>query len=228
MTENLNVHGRVIRWLQLWHFHGLVNMLVYCIIFSVRSSLLKSLATMELMCSECYFSGKKRKKGDLVVSEAYPESEFNPSHDAGDGDGRITIQDLLDPLHGKAGYSKLRKRTSQMEKKPMSIQAPLPKPYREKLERKAAYEQSKKDITKWEPLVKRNREAPTVYFDQDVDLGFSTVGAIASEFEPRTEFEKKIASLVHDGKVKEAHEKDGARLLELNKVLFLLRFAILL
>ncbi|XP_030451605.2 uncharacterized protein C57A7.06 [Syzygium oleosum] len=163
------------------------------------------------------FQGKKRKKGDLVVSEAYPESEFNPSHDVGDGDGRITIQDLLDPLHGKAGYSKLRKRTSQMEKKPMSIQAPLPKPYREKLERKVAYEQSKKDITKWEPLVKRNREAPTVYFDQDVDLGFSTVGAIASEFEPRTEFEKKIASLVHDDKVKEAHEKDGARLLELNK-----------
>lgn len=163
------------------------------------------------------FQGKKRKKGDLVVSEAYPESEFNPSHNVGDGDGRITIQDLLDPLHGKAGYSKLRKRTSQMERKPMSIQAPLPKPYREKLERKVAYEQSKKDITKWEPLVKRNREAPTIYFDQDLDLGFSTVGAIASEFEPRTEFEKKIASLVHDDKVKEAHEKDGARLLELNK-----------
>ncbi|KAF8006742.1 hypothetical protein BT93_K0907 [Corymbia citriodora subsp. variegata] len=163
------------------------------------------------------FQGKKRKKRDLVVSEAYPESEFNPSHDVGECDGRITIQDLLDPLHGKTGYSKLRKRTSQMEKKPMSIQAPLPKPYREKLERKAAYEQSKKDITKWEPLVKRNREAPTIYFDQDLDLGFSTVGAIASEFEPRTEFEKKIASLVHDDKVKEAHEKDGARLLELNK-----------
>ncbi|KAL3717619.1 hypothetical protein ACJRO7_009112 [Eucalyptus globulus] len=163
------------------------------------------------------FQGKKRKKSDFVVSEAYPESEFNPSHDVGDEDGRITIQDLLDPLHGKAGYSKLRKRTSQMEKKPMSIQAPLPKPYREKLERKAAYEQSKKDITKWEPLVKRNREAPTIYFDQDLDLGFSTVGAIASEFEPRTEFEKKIASLVHDDQVKEAHDKDGARLLELNK-----------
>lgn len=163
------------------------------------------------------FQGKKRKKADLVVSEAYPESEFNPSHNVGDGDGHITIQDLLDPLYGKAGYSKLRKRTSQMERKPMSIQAPLPKPYREKLERKVAYEQSKKDITKWEPLVKRNREAPTIYFDQDLDLGFSTVGAIASEFEPRTDFEKKIASLFHDDQVKEAHKKDGARLLELNK-----------
>ncbi|KAI4341677.1 hypothetical protein MLD38_026371 [Melastoma candidum] len=31
------------------------------------------------------------------------------------------------------------------------------------LERKVANEHSKKDITKWEPLVKRNREAPTVF-----------------------------------------------------------------
>ncbi|MBA0563088.1 hypothetical protein Golob_008091 [Gossypium lobatum] len=82
----------------------------------------------------------------------------------------------------------------------------------------AVYEHSKKDITKWEHLVKRNREAPTVFFGGDVDLGFSTVGAIASEFEPRTEFEKKIASLVYDDKVMEAHKADGSKLLELNKI----------
>lgn len=105
-----------------------------------------------------------------------------------------------------------------MEKKSTPIQAPLPKVDREKVERKVAYEQSKKDITKWEPLVKKNREAPTLYFDEDINLGYSTVGAIASEFEPRSEFEKKIASLVNDNGVVEAHSKDGARLLELNKV----------
>ncbi|KAA8539257.1 hypothetical protein F0562_025949 [Nyssa sinensis] len=163
------------------------------------------------------FEGKKRKN-DVVISEAYPESEYNPSRDVLDGDGRISIQDLLDPLHGKSGFSKLRKSVHRMERKSMSIQAPLPKPDQEKLERKVAYEQSKKDITKWEPLVKRNREASTLYFDESIDLGFSTVGAIASEFEPRTDFEKKIASLVYDNEVVEAHQKDGARLLELNKI----------
>ncbi|XP_077235220.1 U3 ribonucleoprotein (Utp) family protein isoform X2 [Tasmannia lanceolata] len=160
------------------------------------------------------FEGKKRKKASLSGTD--PESEYNLK--ALDGDGRISIQDLLDPLHGKPGYSKLRKRMHELEKHSMSIHAPLPKPEREKLERKAAYEQSKKDITKWEPLVKRNREAPTIYFDEDTDLRYSTVGAIASEFEPRTEFEKKIASLVSDSKVMEAHKNDGARLLELNKI----------
>lgn len=164
-------------------------------------------------------SGKKKKKNsNIVISEPYPESEYNPSRDVLDGDGQINIEDLLDPLHGKSGYSKLRKRMRQMERKSAPIHAPLPKAEQGRLERKAACEQSKKDLVKWEPLVKRNREAPTIYFDNKTDVGFSTVGAIASEFEPRTEFEKKIASLVYDDKVMDAHRKDGSRLLELNKV----------
>ena len=102
----------------------------------------------------------------------------------------------------------------------MAIQAPLPKVEREKLERKVAYDHSKKDMTKWEPLVKKNREAPTIYFDEDVDIGYSTVGAIACEFRPRTEFEKKMAELVHDPEIVEAHKKDGDKLLTLNKVIY--------
>lgn len=67
------------------------------------------------------------------------------------------------------------------------------------------------------PLVKRNREVPTVYFNQDVNLGYSTVGAIASEFQPRTDFEKKMASVLNVNEVWDAHKEDGARLLELNE-----------
>ncbi|CAL5437272.1 unnamed protein product [Camellia sinensis] len=165
------------------------------------------------------FEGKKRKN-DVVISEAYPESEYNPSRDVLDGDGHINIQDLLDPLHGKSGFSKLRKSVHRMEKKSVPIHAPLPKADQEKLDRQLTYKHSKKGISKWESIVKGNREASTLFFDEDIDLGFSSVGAIASEFEPRSEFEKKIASLVNDSGVVEAHKKDGARLLELNKISF--------
>lgn len=164
------------------------------------------------------FGGKKMKRNNVVMSEPYPESEYNPTRDILDGHNSITIQDLLEPLQGKTGFSKLRKRMEQFEKNSMPIHAPLPKPDREKLERKAVKEQMTKELNKWGPSVKRNREAPTIFFDEDVDLGFSTVGAIASEFEARTEFEKKMASLVYDQKVMEAHKEDGARLLELNEV----------
>ncbi|CAN4097332.1 unnamed protein product [Withania somnifera] len=162
--------------------------------------------------------GGKKKKNDVIISEAYSESEYNPCRDILDGDGRISIQDLLDPLNGKSDHGKLRKSMSRMEKKSMPIHAPLPKPDQERLERGAAYGFIQKDVTKWEPHVKRNREAPTIYFDEDKDVGFSTVGAIAAEFKPRSDFEKKIASLFNDHEFVEAHRNDGARLLELNKI----------
>ncbi|KAM3268434.1 hypothetical protein P3S67_031375 [Capsicum chacoense] len=142
----------------------------------------------------------KNKKNDVIISEAYSESEYNPSRDILDGDGRISIQDLLDPLHRKPDHGKLRKSMSQMEKKSMPIHAPLPKTDQERLERRAAYDFVQGDLTKWEPRVKRNR------------------GATAAEFESRSDFEKKIASLFNDHEVVEAHRKDGARLLELNKI----------
>ncbi|WCJ22228.1 U3 small nucleolar RNA-associated protein 14 [Euphorbia peplus] len=159
------------------------------------------------------FDGKKRNK-NAVMSEAYPESEYNPSHDVLDGDGRISIEDLMDGLKGTSTYSQLRKRI----KNSAPLPAPLASGIQKKVDRKVAYELSKKDVTKWEPLVKKNREAPSIIFDRDTNLGYSTLGAIASEFEPRTEFEKKMASLVYDPKVMEAHKEDGARLLELNKL----------
>lgn len=161
--------------------------------------------------------GNKRKN-HVLITELYPESPYNPSRDVLDGGGLISVDDLLNPIQGKFGHSKLKKRMREVEKKSTSIVAPLPKPDQERLLRKAGYGISKQDITKWEPLIKKNREAPTVFFNEDVDVGYSTVGAIASEFEPRTEFEKKMASLVSDAKVVEAHNTDGSKLLELNKI----------
>ncbi|PRQ26398.1 putative small-subunit processome, Utp14 protein [Rosa chinensis] len=162
--------------------------------------------------------GRRKKMNNVVVSEAYPESEYNPTRDMLEGEGALSIGDLLDPLQGKHGYSKLKKRVRILDKKSTPIQAPLPKPVQQRLERNAAYDKSKEELRKWEPIVKRNREAPTIYFDDDRDLGPSSVGTIASEFEPRTEFEKKMASLLYDDEVMDAHRKDGSRLLELNKV----------
>ncbi|GAB4839846.1 hypothetical protein Ancab_020556 [Ancistrocladus abbreviatus] len=164
------------------------------------------------------FEGKKRKN-NLLVSEAYPESEYNPTSDVLGGNHQVTVEDLLDSFRGTADYSKLRKRIEQGGiKKGVSVQAPLPKSQQDKLERIIAYKHSSKDLTKWELLVKKNRESPTLFFDKNTDLGLSTVGAIASEFKPRTEFEKTMASLVQDNEVVEAHKNDGARLLELNKI----------
>lgn len=68
--------------------------------------------------------------------------------------------------------------------------------------------------------MKKNREAQTIYFNEDIDLGNSTVGAIVSEFKPRTDFEMKMDLLINAKELSDAHQGDGARLLELNQVCF--------
>ena len=136
----------------------------------------------------------------------------------GDGDGPVTIHDLLDNVQGKPGHSKIRKRLQQQEKKPMVVLAPLPKVERDKIERSVTFQKSKNELTKWEGIVKTNREAPVLYFENDTNLGVNTVAAIASEFQPRTEFEKRIAEITQSTDIIEAHKNDGAKILELNKV----------
>lgn len=134
------------------------------------------------------------------------------------GDGPVTIHDLLDNIQGKPGYSKVRKRLQQQEKKTMVVAAPLPKVEREKLERAVTYKEANKELTKWERIVKPNREASTLFFENDVNLGVNTIAAIANKFEPRNRFEKRMNEITQSNEIMEAHRYDGAKILELNKV----------
>jgi U3 small nucleolar RNA-associated protein 14 len=43
------------------------------------------------------------------------------------GDGPVTINDLLENIEGKSGYSKIRKRLQQQVKGPKTVSAPLSK-----------------------------------------------------------------------------------------------------
>ncbi|KAL0642451.1 hypothetical protein Bca4012_040741 [Brassica carinata] len=167
------------------------------------------------MPSAAFNSESKSKP--LLFTEPYPEGEFNPTRDVLWGKNILTEEDFLAPLEG---HHKTSKQISRMRKDTYNsvVHPPLPKPERERLERKAARGLVDEEFSKWVHLVKRNREAPTVYFNQEVvNLGKSTVVAIASEFQPRTEFEMRMASVLDDNEVSEAHREDGARLLELNQ-----------
>jgi len=95
-----------------------------------------------------------------VVSEAYPESEFHAAASrratAGDaGGGELRLSDLVAGLgeaRGKLGAS--RKLLERLERSGRPVEAPLPRAVRERQERKAGYEETSKDVTKWQPIVK--------------------------------------------------------------------------
>jgi U3 small nucleolar RNA-associated protein 14 len=79
------------------------------------------------------------------------------------------------------------------------LPAALPKQVKDRQDRKAAYEVSKKDISRWTPLIKANREAATLRLKQDSEVTRVTSAAgLASRHEAMSNFEKEVASLLQE------------------------------
>lgn len=60
------------------------------------------------------------------------------------------------------------------------------------------YEETKRDVTKWTPIVRVNREAPTLVFahpKNDVAKTSSTA-AIAAKFKPESKMEAEVAAML--------------------------------
>ncbi|KAK9806336.1 hypothetical protein WJX72_010623 [[Myrmecia] bisecta] len=162
---------------------------------------------------------QRRKRREVVISEAYPESEYNlqPSVlSAGEAAaGELTIADLVGGLgDSKRKLGAARKTLEKLDKKAEPVAAPLPGPIRQRQERKAGYEATGKEVTKWQPVVKANREAPTIRFTsgrEDIPKT-NTTAAMASSFKPETDMEAEVAALLqaagaHTGEAVEQQEE---------------------
>ena len=69
--------------------------------------------------------------------------------------GELSIADMMKGLgDAKSKLSPARKALTKMAKQAEPLATPLPGPIWERQERKAGYETTKEDITKWQPLVK--------------------------------------------------------------------------
>ncbi len=73
---------------------------------------------------------------------------------AGEG-GAIRLSDMLEGLgDARASLGASRKLIERLDRKAAPVDAPLPRSIRERVERKAGYEHTSKDVTKWQPIVK--------------------------------------------------------------------------
>lgn len=64
--------------------------------------------------------------------------------------------------------------------------------------RPCRYEETTKDVTKWQNIVKANREAPTLKFatGREEVQRTSTTAALTAKFAPARDFEREIASML--------------------------------
>ena len=81
-------------------------------------------------------------------------------------------------------------------------EAPQPRVLRERAERQAGYTMGKKDVSKWQSLVKENREADTIVFKNSLAQGVErapSTAAMAARVVPQSELEREVAELLKGG-----------------------------
>jgi hypothetical protein len=96
-----------------------------------------------------------RRPPRRVTSEAYPESEFAAAAGGAGAGAELRLADLMAGLGEEKGRLGANRRLLQrLERRGAPVEAPLPRAVRERQERRAGYEETSKDVTKWQPIVK--------------------------------------------------------------------------
>ncbi|KAI8092752.1 small-subunit processome [Halteromyces radiatus] len=169
--------------------------------------------------------GKKRQKQLTERSEVYKENEFNLPAQKPTSAGKKTkldLKDLMGSMDGEVALSELRETVKSMaadSKKQTALDAPLPQRIQDRIERQAAYKEANKEITRWEPTVKQNREADHLSFpmQESVTQQKLTSSTLASKFVANTDMEKQIEQALQQAGMKD-EELEEFEALKLNKL----------
>ena len=144
-------------------------------------------------------------------TEAVPEGEWSaPSRSA--GASLLTIDDLMAPVRAQGGtaFTSLRDTAKALRHKQAdgrqavasrkggaALQAPLPSVVQDRLDRSAAYEETKAEVQGWQPTIKRIREAEHLSFPlQPEPVIKPSTSLMTTQFKPSNEFERGVAAML--------------------------------
>ncbi|KAI0756427.1 Utp14 protein-domain-containing protein [Daedaleopsis nitida] len=137
-------------------------------------------------------------------TEAGAENEFA----ATSGGGKLNLDDLLAPLEGQSSnllsLKKSAKVLASTSGKIKTLSAPLPQRTAERLDREAAYEQTKEEVDKWKATMQRIQEAEHLSFPLQAEPKSRTSNLqLAAQFKPTTELESAVDKLLKSAKMRE-------------------------
>lgn len=109
--------------------------------------------------------------------------------------GQVTLTQMLKALDKDVAGS-LERRLKKLSKK-KAIKVPLDKNKADQLERRAAYSATSKELTKWDPIVDKNKRANHIKFplDQEPEI-LPTTSESLSEIKPQNELEREVTSVI--------------------------------
>ncbi|KAG5651215.1 hypothetical protein H0H81_009463 [Sphagnurus paluster] len=149
-----------------------------------------------------------RKQRRLTLkehTEAGAENEFRAQASTS---SKLNLDDLLAPLASQSSTLQSLKQSTKVlgssSSKVKTLSAPLPMRAQERLDREAAYEQTKGEVDKWSSTMKRIREAEHLSFPlQAPTAGRVSNLELAAKFKPTTALENSVDALLKSAKLRE-------------------------
>jgi U3 small nucleolar RNA-associated protein 14 len=129
---------------------------------------------------------KKEKQGDS--SQGAMKNETSLKEKSSSLKETASLEDFLSVLRTDS-----KKTPTEVEPTP----APLPRIKKAKLERQVAYEHTKEDVAKWDPLSRQLRDAEHLQFPLHAPYAPNrTIDSLLTTFVPQTDFEREFAAAV--------------------------------
>ncbi|KAG6813718.1 hypothetical protein H0H92_008126 [Tricholoma furcatifolium] len=168
-------------------------------------------------------SERVRKQRRLALkerTEAGAENEFR----AQTSGAKLNLEDLLAPLASQSSTLQSLKQSTKAlgssSSKVKTLSAPLPQRAQERLDREAAYEETKEEVEKWSATMKRIREAEHLSFPLQAPSAERVSNlTLAAKFKPTTALESSVDALLKSAKLREEDiQQTEETMLKMNKL----------
>ncbi|XP_012933358.1 U3 small nucleolar RNA-associated protein 14 homolog A isoform X2 [Heterocephalus glaber] len=143
-------------------------------------------------------NGKNRWKLAERSEASLKVSEFNVSSE-GSGE-KLVLSDLLEPVKTSSSLAAVKKQLSRVKSK-KAVELPLDKEEVERIHREIAFNKTSQTLSKWDPIVLKNRQAEQLVFPLEKEQSDSVpIEHVFSSWKPRTPLEQEVFNLLHKNK----------------------------
>lgn len=142
--------------------------------------------------------GKNRRKLAERSEASLKVSEFTVSSE-GSGE-KLVLSDLLEPVKTSSSLAIVKKQLHRVKSK-KTVELPLNKEEVERIHREVAFNKTSHALSKWDPIVLKNRQAEQLVFPlRKEQSAFAPIEHVLSGWKGRTPLEREIFNLLHKNK----------------------------
>lgn len=152
----------------------------------------------KLLESISSLNGKDRQKLADRSEASLKVSEFSVSSE-GSGE-KLVLSDLLEPVKTSSSLAAVKKQLNRVKSK-KTVELPLHREEIERIHREVAFNKSSQILSKWDPVVLKNRQAEQLVFPlSKPQSAFAPIEHVVNGWKARTPLEQEIFNLLHKNK----------------------------